>query len=405
MQKTTSIHRVAVAGNATATPLLGVGSGTVSDTRFWRWGSDNMLPDALALVARNSTVHRRIINDKADYISGKGMSWDESQPRLGAIATQVNGSGESMRQLLNKVAFDKILFGNAFIEAVTDAEGSFLSLYHIDASKVRVARDEEHIIIHHNWNNFTRSDAATLSLYPKFTKHDDGTLRCAIRYAGYEPMFAHYGVPDYIAGLNASAIVYKTDRWNICRLDNSFQLSGVMLLDGVVDGEQQAAEITRLAERKFGGTPGQVMFIMRDSSEGDNSRFIPLNKEADGDWRELHDQATADIVVAHSWFRALSGLDFSSGFSSERILQEYELALNTVILSEQAEIMEPIRSLISRTLGIDAQSLAIINHPPTQSRPAYMKVWEARRAEGLDYDESDPTQNIYLAQLSKTESL
>jgi hypothetical protein len=81
------------------------------------------------------------------------------------------------------------------------------------------------------------------------------------------------------------------------------------------------------------------------------------------------------------------------------------LALNTVILSEQAEIMEPIRSLIERTLGIDAQSLAIINHPPTQSRPSYMKVWEARRAEGLDYDESDPTQNIYLAQLSKIESL
>ena len=115
---------MAVAGNASSTPLFGVSGSTVSDTRFWRWGSDNMLPDALALVARNSTVHRRIINDKADYISGKGMSWDESQPRLGAIATQVNGSGESMRQLLNKVAFDKVLFGNAFIEAVTNADAS-----------------------------------------------------------------------------------------------------------------------------------------------------------------------------------------------------------------------------------------------------------------------------------------
>ena len=175
-----------------------------------------------------------------------------------------------------------------------------------------------------------------------------------------------------------------------------------MLLDGVVDGEQQAAEITRLAERKFGGTPGQVMFVMRDSSEGDNSRFIPLSNTSDGDWRELHDQATADIVVAHSWFRALSGLDFSAGFSSERILQEYELALNTVIISEQAELMEPIRMLIERTLGINADSLAIINHPPTQSRPEYMKVWEARRAEGLDYDETDPAQNIFLAQLTKS---
>ena len=402
MQNTTSKSRVAVTGSTYAAPLFGVCGSVVNDTRFWRWGSDNLLPDALALVARNSTVHRRIINDKADYISGKGLTWDENFPRLGALVTEVNGSGESMRQLLNKVAFDKVLFGNAFVEAVTDVNGSFLSLYHIDASKVRLARDSQHVLLHHDWGNFTPSDAVSLPLYPNFEQCEDGTLRCVVRYAGYEPQFEHYGVPDYIAGLNASAIVYKTDRWNICRLDNSFQLSGIMLLDGVVDGEQQAAEITRLAERKFGGTPGQVMFVMRDSSEGDNSRFIPLSNASDGDWRELHDQATADIVVAHSWFRALSGLDFSAGFSSERILQEYELALNTVIISEQAELMEPIRMLIERTLGINADSLAIINHPPTQSRPEYMKVWEARRAEGLDYDETDPAQNIFLAQLTKS---
>ncbi|MBQ8864233.1 MAG: phage portal protein [Rikenellaceae bacterium] len=399
MQKTNSKSRVAVS-DSTIAPLFGVSRATVADSRFWRWGSDNLLPDALALVARNSTVHRRIINDKADYISGKGVTWDENLPQLGVLVTHINGSGESLRQLLNKVAFDKTLFGNAFIEVVTDTSGSFLSLYHLDASKVRLARDSQHILLHHSWNSFTPSEAVSLPLYPLFEPRQDGTQRSVIRYAGYEPMFSHYGVPDYIAGLNASAIVYKTDRWNICRLDNSFQLSGVMLLDGVVDGEQQAADITRLAERKFGGTPGQVMFIMRDSSEGDNSRFIPLNNSSEGDWRELHDQATADIVVAHSWFRALSGLDFSAGFSSERIIQEYELALNTIILSEQADIMEPIRAVIERVMGVCAQSLTIVNHPPTQSRPAYMKVWEARRAEGLDYDESDPTQNIYLAQLS-----
>jgi hypothetical protein len=238
-------------------------------------------------------------------------------------------------------------------------------------------------------------------LYPNFDVAADGTMRSVVHYADYEPLFSHYGVPDYIAGLNASAIAYKTDKWNICRLDNSFQLSGVMLLDGVTAGEQQAHEVMKLAERKFAGTPGQVMFIMRDSSEGDNSRFITISDSDEGDWKELHSQATADIVIAHSWFRALSGLDFSAGFSSERILQEYELALNTVILSEQAELLEPIRAIIERVLGVDASSLSIVNHPPAQSRPDYMKVWEARRAEGLDYDENDPNQNIFLAQLSK----
>ena len=158
----------------------------------------------------------------------------------------------------------------------------------------------------------------------------------------YEPTFEHYGVPPYIAGFNVSAIAYKTDKWNISRLDNSFQLSGVMMLDSTVDSEAEAERIVRLAEQKFAGNPGQVMFVIRDGGEqNDNSRFIPIASQNEGDWQALHEQAVSDIVVAHSWFRTLSGLDYASGFSAERILHEYEVALNTVILGEQAELTEP----------------------------------------------------------------
>ncbi len=234
-----------------------------------------------------------------------------------------------------------------------------------------------------------------------FEQAEDGTLRSVIHYKDYEPMFEHYGVPPYIAGMNVSAIAYKTDKWNISRLDNSFQLSGVMMLDASVDSEAQADEIVRMAQRKFAGNPGQVMFMIRDSAESDTSRFIPIESSNEGDWRSLHEQATADIVVAHSWFRALSGLDYSSGFDSERILHEYEVALNTVILVEQAELLEPIRELIENILGDNASSLQVINHPPTKAKPLYMKVWEARKADGMDYDESAPEQQLFLSQITK----
>lgn len=126
-------------------------------------------------------------------------------------------------------------------------------------------------------------------------------------------MFSHYGVPPYIAGMNVSAIAYKTDKWNISRLDNSFQLSGVMMLDASVDSDAQAEEIVRAAKRNFAGNPGQVMFMIREGTEADTSRFIPIESANEGDWHSLHQQATSDIVVAHSWFRALSGLDYNSG--------------------------------------------------------------------------------------------
>ena len=385
-------------------PFIRIGAGRVASNKFWRWGDDNLFPSALALMARRSTTHRRIINDKADYISGKGFVCDETaQPRLRAFADRVNPLGESLRQVLNKLAFDKALFGNAFLEAVTDAQHSFLALYHQDATRCRIARDERHILLHHDWAAFKPGEAQTLPLYPAFEEQADGTVRSLIHYKDYEPMYTHYGVPPYIAGFGASAIAYKTDRWNISRLDNSFQLSGVLLLDSAVDNEAEAEKIMRLAEQKFAGNPGQVMFVIRDGDENlkDNSRFIPISSQNEGDWQALHQQAVSDIVVAHSWFRTLSGLDYGGGFNADRILHEYEVALNTVILGEQAELLEPIREAIAAVLGEDASSLEIVNRPPTRSKPIYMKVWEARKADGLDYDPEDERQQAFLSEITK----
>ena len=353
-------------------PYLTLGAARVESDKFWRWGDDNLFPAALALMSRRSTTHRRIINDKADYISGKGFTFDPEVPLLGAFVAQVNGSGESLRQVCSKLSFDKSLFGNAFLEVVTDEKHSFLALYHQDASRCRVAKDSRHILLHHDWSRFSAADARTLPLYPLFERQDDGTLRAIVHYKDYEPMFEHYGVPPYIAGFGVSAIAYKTDRWNISRLDNSFQLSGVMMLDSTMDDEAQAERIMRTAEEKFAGNPGQVMFVLREGAAEDHSRFIPIASQNEGDWRSLHEQATSDIVVAHSWFRTLSGLDYASGFSAERILHEYEIALNTVILGEQAELLEPIREIIGRILGADPSSLEIVNRPPTRSKPLYI---------------------------------
>ncbi len=381
--------------------LFALSSESVQSEKFWRWGDDNMMPYALSLMSRRSTTHRRIINDKADYIAGKGFSFDESIPLLDRIVERANGSGDSLREVICRLAFDKALMGNAFLEVVTDADHTFLSLHHQDASRCRLSRDSRHVLLHHNWLAYRDEEARRLPLYPHFEQQSDGSLRSIIHYKEYEPMFAHYGVPKYIAGMGVSAIAYKTDCWNISRLDNSFQLSGIMMLDATTDSDEEADRIVREAERHFSGNPGQVMFVVRDSDEADNSRFIPVSSSNEGDWSKLHDQATSDIVIAHSWFRSLSGLDYSAGFSAERILHEYEVALNTVILAEQEELLAPVKSLLREVLGVDSSSLEIVNRPPTRSKPIYMKVWEARKADGLDYNPDDEREQQYLSEITK----
>lgn len=382
-------------------PLFGSTAVGASDDKIWRWGDDNMLPYALSLLARRSVAHRRIIDNKADYIAGKGVAYNDNIALLGNIVCRANGAGDTLRSIIARIALDEAMFGNAFLEVVTDECHSFLSLYHIDASLCRLARDDQHVILHHDWRTFRPSEARTLPLYPAFEPQEDGTLRAVVHYKDYEPLFSHYGVAPYVAGLDAAAILYKTDRWNISRIDNSFQLSGVMMLDGTIDGENEADRLVRLAEEKFAGNPGQVLFVLRDKCDGDSSQFIPIDTASDGDWATLHTQAESDLVIAHSWFRSLSGLDYASGFSSDRILQEYEVALNTVILAEQEKLMEPIRDIVRTILRVDASSLEIVNRPPTRSKPLYMRVWEARKADGLEYDENDPEQQRFLAEITK----
>lgn len=400
MGKNRSKSVVAVS-NRRPRSLFALSSESVQSEKFWRWGDDNMMPYALSLMSRRSTTHRRIINDKADYIAGKGFSFDESVPLLNRIVERANGSGDSLREVICRLAFDKALMGNAFLEVVTDADHTFLSLHHQDASRCRLSRDSRHVLLHHNWLAYRDEEARRLPLYPHFEQQSDGSLRSIIHYKEYEPMFAHYGVPKYIAGMGVSAIAYKTDCWNISRLDNSFQLSGIMMLDATTDSDEEADRIVREAERHFSGNPGQVMFVVRESDEADNSRFIPVSSSNEGDWSKLHDQATSDIVIAHSWFRSLSGLDYSAGFSAERILHEYEVALNTVILAEQAELLAPVRTILREVLGVDSSSLEIVNRPPTRSKPIYMKVWEARKADGLDYNPDDEREQQYLSEITK----
>jgi hypothetical protein len=85
------VTRIAATRNRTE-PIVGSVSGSaIASDKVWLWGDDNMLPYALSTMARRSVTHRRIINDKADYIAGKGIAYSEDVPLLGDIVRHANG--------------------------------------------------------------------------------------------------------------------------------------------------------------------------------------------------------------------------------------------------------------------------------------------------------------------------
>lgn len=370
---------------------------SANNGKVWVWGADNLFPQRLSLLARSNSIHRGIMKSKADYIAGRGFAYDDTNIALERVVKRANGQ-QSLAEVMHRAIYDKVMTGNGFIEVVF-AYGQIL-FFHQDSTRCRVVKadSDTHIVISKDWNNHLTEYDVTLPIFPAFEQQSDKTMRSIIHLKDYEPMYEHYGVPDYVAGLIDARIGYKTANWNEQRLDNSFQLSGVMSVAQDFDSEEEALAVKRQVEQKFAGKPGQVLFTI--SNEAGSSQFTPIQSSNEGDWLSLHNVAKEDMVTAHSWYVSLSGLDYATGISSDRMLNEYSVALATIIKPEQEEWLEAIRAALAK-VGIDGSSLEFINKAPIIEKPIYMKVWEARKADGMDYDENDPAQQVYLANIAK----
>lgn len=370
---------------------------SANNGKVWVWGSDNLFPQRLSLLARSNSIHRGIMKSKADYIAGRGFAFDDKNPALQRIVERANGQ-HSLAEVMHRAIYDKVMTGNGFIEVVI-AYGNLL-FFHQDSTRCRVVKEDSdtHIVISKDWHNHLSEYDVTLPIFPAFELQADKTMRSILHLKDYEPQYKHYGVPDYVAGLIDARIGYKTANWNEQRLDNSFQLSGVMSIAQDFDNEEEVVNLKRQVEQRFAGKPGQVLFTI--SNEAGSNQFTPIQANNEGDWLNLHNVAKEDMVTAHSWYVSLSGLDYTTGISADRMLNEYSVALATTIIPEQQGWLEAIRSVLSK-VGIDGSSLEFINKLPITEKPIYMKIWEARKADGLDYDENDPAQQVFLANIAK----
>lgn len=385
-------------------PYIVIGNSSYNDG-IWKFGYDNLFPQAVAFLNRSSSVHRGIIRSKVRYISGAGFSTTDK--RLEIYLQNANAFGESLKDVVRKLVYDFISFGNAYLEVVTNSKGRFLNLYHQDATKCRLSFDKKSIILNHNWQSHEKKYDKRIPLYPVYEDTlSDGNLRSIVHFKQYEPEFENYGIMDWVAGLNVSSIAYKTDRWNISRLDNSFNTSGVMVVASEFKGDKEAKEFVEDFDNKFIGEGKQGKILLLTQTPGQTpdtaSRFIPVSQSTEGDWQQLHLQSTSDLIIAHGWFRSLSGIADNTGFDTKRIINEYEIALSTVINDNQEVFLGWFKSVISEILGYNTDDLAFINKPPMRDKPPYMRIWEARQAEGLTFDENDPDEKKYVAELHGT---
>lgn len=356
------------------------------------FGSDNLYPQALAALYRKSVVLRGVIDSKVNYVEGGGFQVDEKDLKGIDFIKKVNNKNQSLTTVFSRYLTDRYFSGNSYLEIVTNSKNDFLYFYHVQSVKCRLSNTGESVLIHPNWELYKKGDKLVkdIPLYPKFVK-DGNIKRSIVHILDYEPDFDYYGVPKYISAMDAAAIGYKTNKWNVSRLDNAFQTSGVLVIDGQMSDEDAKSLKTEFKKEMLGeGNQGKVLMIIKKLG-GEGTEYTPINSNSEGDWIELHQQSNDDIIIANGWKKSLAGISENTGFDTKRILNDYQVMKSTFILKEQNNFIEMIQG-IAADFNLDLSTLSIKNTPPISlltelTADRFVKKWEARREAGLDYDE------------------
>ena len=125
-------------------------------TPYVPFGTDNLFPQFLAEIKRKSPTHRAILGQKK--ILSIGQEFHSENENLVRFIENVN-IDESLREVYARVIDDYYCFGNCYLQIVRHKGG--INLYHIDATKCRVSKDQEHVYIHPDWSQYNSTKKET----------------------------------------------------------------------------------------------------------------------------------------------------------------------------------------------------------------------------------------------------
>ena len=327
-------------------------------TPYVPFGANNLFPEYLAEVTRKSPTHRAILGQKK--ILSVGKEFQAENEFLMRFVDKVN-KDESLRDIYAKLMADYYTFGNAYLEVVQYEGG--INLYHIDATFVRISKDRKEVYIHPDWTDYqaTKKDTVILPIYSDFARK-----RSVIHFKDYEPTFSYYGLPDFIAALKWLNIDHLLQAYNNTKFEQNFMPSAIVEINGDM-GQEEAEELVKEAQKKWTGegNNSKILFLVKN---GDTkpANITMLQDTADGSFMELQRLTSQNIITAHRWQPAMSGIINANKLNStgNEIRVAWEMVMGTIIKDVEGLMLGKIRSVINKFMPFSADDLEIVYEPP-----------------------------------------
>ena len=285
---------------------------------------------------------RRLI----EKISGK----ESETEQLNDLIASVNIHNETLEAVLDKVVFDFLAFGNAFVELkkVTIEGVQKVMMYHVPVYMVALEKMNQqtgkidNVGICQDWENLGNYEKEFISVKPTYPKFDEDGCS-VIHVKNYAVGFSYWGLPEYIAARHWAEIEYRIPKYNISKFKNGFVPSSLIQFYGNMTNEE-AQNIIGHVEESFtdtGKNSKMMVQVLRDPKYKADVQL--LEDTHDGSYMDLAKLASQALVTANRMTMSTAGFATSGSLgSNQQMLQEIEFVTNTSIKGIRRKLLQEV---------------------------------------------------------------
>ena len=227
------------------------------------YGADNRYPAHLLSLLNTSAKHNAIVNGKANFIAGKGIVFEDDTKQY-LVDESINRNGETINDILDKVALDIETFGGCYLEVIYNPFGSATSLYHIDYNKVRSNADNSFFYISEQWDSKQKPD--DIEGIAAFDENNKSGKQI-IYIKEYRPGVDTYTLPTYQGAMNYIELDVAVSEFHLNAIHNGMMPSKLISFNNGTPSEEEQRTIERRMRDKFAGEANAGKFIINFNND------------------------------------------------------------------------------------------------------------------------------------------
>jgi hypothetical protein len=368
--------------------------GDVRDTRldllsakkeYVRYDSvDNLLPQALLTLYRNSPTHQAIIDKKTRYTTGVELTYDSMPLKIWA---QRQDFGEGLFSLFQKLTKDLHLYGGFCVQVqLSPATGQVQDVHYQDFSKVRrgFTQDKEkglysqEVFISNDWYVAETARDEYTKIYKRpyysFDVPCESEQYSTPHYYYFKQYTAGqdwYPLPAYYAATSAIRTEIELLNFKENSVKRGFTALGALHVNSTMSAKDQERFERDITNSTGSDSAGNIMTVF--SSLPDSSiEFIPFNgnNPAKRDVQAYLDQARQDIITAHQLSSpAIVGIPVPNGLSNDGELIRSANQEFFFQLKQQRKQILKVLTRFAEAAGYSGNIEVVDNNPFLEQQP------------------------------------